>query len=404
MKNKYFSLKNCFLLFSVFALFLFILIAPVLADEMVDGDHLPGQIYTMVDEEGEVIMRTAREITVGDEYINAANNYYRVISVENKKAVAKKIERAATVLPQGEGWLSRLEKKLRNALPVQQQGEQKTKKIAIYSSHGAESYLKGDGTESKDPGGGILDVADSLQKNLEEKGITVIRSKEPHTPHDAGAYQRSRRTVEEALKEQPDVLIDVHRDAVPEEEYLTEVKGKERVQVQLVVGRQNQNRANNQEFAEGLKKKADEKYLGLIKGIFMARGNYNQDMSPRAILIEVGSHTNDKAQAQETMDLFAEVLNDYVYGTAEGEQAAGPAPTTSKGAGGTALRTVLWLIIGVVIAVAVYLLISTGGFTQMKQKLSDFRNKEMANFLGGAQQEESDGQKNGEEDGGPEGS
>ncbi|NLZ93582.1 MAG: stage II sporulation protein P, partial [Firmicutes bacterium] len=236
-----------------------------------------------------------------------------------------------------------------------------------------------------------------------EKGIKVIRSKEPHTPHDAGAYQRSRRTVEEALKEQPDVLIDVHRDAVPEEEYLEEVEGEERVQVQLVVGRQNQNRANNQQFAEGLKKKADEKYPGLVKGIFMARGNYNQDMSPRAILIEVGSHTNDKAQAEETVALFSEVLNDYVYGTAEGEQAASPAPTTSKGAGGTALRSVLWLVIGVVVAVAIYLLISTGGFTQMKQKLQDFKNKEMSNFLGGAQQEDSDRQDDDKEDGGQKG-
>ncbi|HZK25376.1 MAG TPA: stage II sporulation protein P [Oscillospiraceae bacterium] len=364
----------------------------------IDGDHRSGVYYTMEDNNGKVIMRTAREIVVGDEYISADNNYYRVTSVRGETARAELIEKRTLAAPPQPGLLARVSNMLRSAVPVQKKGEQKTKKIAIYSSHGAESYIDGDGTESKDPGGGILDVADTLQKKFEEKGIKVVRSKEPHTPHDAGAYQRSRRTVEEALKEQPDALIDVHRDAVPEEEYLEEVEGEKRVQVQLVVGRQNQNRANNQQFAEGIKKQADEKYPGLVKGIFMARGNYNQDMSPRATLIEVGSHTNDKDQAEETMGLFSEVMNDFIYGTAEGEQAASPSPTTSQGAGGTALRSVLWIIAGLVAAVAIFLLISTGGFEQAKAKLNQFRSREMADLTGSRQDEDDSS------DGGSEGS
>ncbi|MGI6659500.1 MAG: stage II sporulation protein P [Dethiobacteraceae bacterium] len=367
-------------------------------ENLVDGDHRAGVYYTMVDENGQVIMRTARVIVVGDEYISSDNNYYRVTSVKGQTAQAELLEKRTLAAPPQPGLWERISSRFRSAVPVQQKGEQKSKKIAIYSSHGAESYIKGDGTESKDPGGGILDVADALQKGLEEKGITVIRSKEPHTPHDAGAYQRSRRTVEEAMKEQPDALIDVHRDAVPEEEYLEEVEGKKRVQVQLVVGRQNQNRANNQQFAEGIKKQADEKFPGLVKGIFMARGNYNQDMSPRATLIEVGSHTNDKAQAEETMYLFSEVVNDFIYGTAEGEQASGRAPTTSKGPGGTALRSVLWIVAGLVAAVAIFLLISTGGFEQMKAKLRQFTGREMADITG-ARDDEGD-----RSDGGQEGS
>ena len=70
------------------------------------------------------------------------------------------------------------------------------------------------------------------------------------------------------------------------------------VQIQLVVGRQNQNQAANQEFAEKLKAVADEKYPGLVKGIFAAKGNYNQDMMPTSILIEVSTHENEKEAAQ----------------------------------------------------------------------------------------------------------
>ena len=370
--------------------------AETVFEDLMDG--LSGEVYTMVDEDGRVIMRTARRIFEDDEYIDRNNNYYRVRSVSGTTATAELVKQITLAEPEPESFLARIGRLLRLSLPVQKQEEAKSKKVAIYNSHGAESYIKGDGTESKDPGGGIIDVADRLQKALEEKGIKVIRSREPHTPHDAGAYQRSRRTVEEALKEDPDALIDVHRDAVPEEEYLEEVKGKERVQIQLVVGRQNQNMANNRQFAEGLKKKADEKYPGLVKGIFMARGNYNQDMSPRAVLIEVGSHTNDKGQAEESVTYFSEAVNDYLYGTAEGEQAASPAPTTSKGPGGTALRAVLWIVLGLAAAVGIYLLISSGGWEQLKGRIKSFRRRELSDIFGGRSSED-------KEDGeGPEGS
>ena len=346
-------------------------------EDLIDG--MPGEVYTMVDEKGSIIMRTARQVNVGDEYISSDNKHYRVKSVDGNRATAEYLRTVTLADTEQNGLPAGMPQA---ALPVQQTKGASNKKIAIYSSHGAESYIKGDGTESKDPGGGILDVADALQKSLEKKGINVIRSREPHTPHDAGAYQRSRRTAEEAIKENPDAIIDVHRDAVPEEEYLEEVEGKKRVQIQLVVGRQNQNMANNRQFAEGLKKQADKNYPGLIKGIFMARGNYNQDMSPRAVLIEVGSHTNDKELAEESVQLFSEVVNDYLYGTAEGGETAGPAPTTLQGAGGTALRAVLWIIFALIIGIGAYLLVSSGGIEQAKERLRSFTKRELPGIFG----------------------
>lgn len=342
-----------------------------------DNDHYSGKIYTMVDERGEVIMRTARQIVVGDEYINLDNNFYRVKAVEGERAKAVLVENIVLAEPPNENFLRRVERMLRNAIPVQQgEGEVLNRRIGVYNSHGAEAYIEGDGAESQIEGGGILDVGDELAKALERRGVEVIRSRETHTPHDAGAYQRSRRTVEEILKKNPDAIIDVHRDAVPEEEYLKKIEGQERVQIQLVVGRQNQNMAPVRAFAEGLKKQSDEKFPGLIKGIFMARGNYNQDMSPRAILIEVGSHTNQKDQALESVDLFAEVITAYKYGGAANGQAA--APDTNA----IALRSVFWVFLGLIAVVGVFMLISTGGIEQLKQKLGDFKNKEFTNTLG----------------------
>jgi stage II sporulation protein P len=403
MKSKLF--RNLTLCIVLAACLLFFSVAAAEPEDWFDAfEHSSDNVYTMVDESGRVIMRTARRIFPGDEYINSENNYYRVISVDGEQAMAQLVEKVVLGAPpasQDEGILSRVERLLRNAIPVQRGNQER--KIAIYNSHGAESYIQGDGTESKDPGGGIIDIGNSLAQALEAKGINVIRSEEPHTPHDAGAYQRSRRTAEEALKQGPDAMVDVHRDAVPEEEYLAEIEGEQKLQIQLVVGRQNQNMANNREFAEGLKKVADERHPGLIKGIFMARGSYNQDMSPRATLIEVGSHTNDKGQAEESVELFADVLTVYLYGTDEGGELAG-GPTSPGGPGGTALRAMLWLLLVAIVAVAGYLMVSTGGIDEIKQKLRQFRQREFMNFLGAPSDKKEEDEKDKQDDKGPEGS
>ena len=43
----------------------------------------------------------------------------------------------------------------------------------------------------------------------------LYMAKTPHDPHDAMAYDRSRRTAAELLKKNPIALLDIHRDAVP---------------------------------------------------------------------------------------------------------------------------------------------------------------------------------------------
>ena len=85
--------------------------------------------------------------------------------------------------------------------------------------------------------------------------------------------ERSRATVAELVQKAPDVIFDIHRDAIPrKEEYQKEVDGKKRSsQIRLVVGRQNPNHKVNDQFARRLKAIADELYPGLIKGIFYGK-------------------------------------------------------------------------------------------------------------------------------------
>lgn len=69
-------------------------------------------------------------------------------------------------------------------------------------------------------------------------------------------------------------------------------------QIQIVVGLSNPGTATNQQFAYDLKGYADRLYPGLIHGVLIIWGSYNQDLSPLALLLEVGAHTNSKEAAQ----------------------------------------------------------------------------------------------------------
>ncbi|MDO9535771.1 MAG: stage II sporulation protein P [Bacillota bacterium] len=334
------------------------------------GEHFSGEGYfTMKDMDTQEIIMKRPRIHVGDEYINQENNYYRVEKLEADIAWARFIGKIQLSNYPAEDVL----KEYQGAnLFIEGQAQNNGTLIGVYHSHGAEAYVPSDGSESISEGGGILQVGDSFAAALEEKGLNVIHSTETHVPHDAGAYNRSRRTAEELLRDGTSVLFDVHRDAVPQEEYTETVNNQETVQIQFVVGRQNQNMETIRQFAESLKQTTDNIYPGLIKGIFFARGNYNQDMTPLTMLLEVGAHENTREGAENSVALFADAVNSYFVGP-QGEQAR-------EGIGMTALRTILWIILIALLALGAYLLISTGNLEEARAKLTHFFRKEFAEF------------------------
>lgn len=354
-------------------------------DEM---DELASEFFTMKNlETGETIMKTARIINPGDEYINAENNLYRVINIEGNIAWARHQKKITLREVSPDEWL---EGALgwNGAAEKSRQKQNTPPTVGVYHSHGAESYVPSDGTDSIPEGGGILDVGTSFAESLEENNIDVIHTDKTHVPHDAGAYYRSRRTAEELLGEGASVLFDIHRDAVPSEEYLAAVDSKEMVQLQFVVGKQNQNVNVNRAYAESLKSVTDSMYPNLVKGIFLARGSYNQDMLPLSLLVEVGSHENTKEGAEESISLFADAVSTYFVGP-QGRE-------SQDRAGGTALRSALWLLLIAGLLLGAYLLLSTENTEELRAKISHFFRKEFAE-LGGEKRNKGEGE--GGEDG-----
>lgn len=328
--------------------------------------------YTMKDrEDHSVVLRTARILHPGDEYIDAENRHFRVVMLEEKTAWVDRIGTAGPPLT-GSARNARLPA---DVIPAGSKAEKTKPPVGIYHTHGAESYVPTDGTDAIDEGGGILHVGDVLARALENKGFTVNHIREPHTPHDAGAYQRSRRTAEELITEGDQLIFDVHRDAVPPEEYEEQVEGKDVTRILLVVGQQNQNADNNRNFAVNLKEIADEEHPGLIKGILGAQGNYNQDLTPQAMLLEVGAHRNNREDAERAVALFADVVDIYVAGPAA-------APAEQMQSNRLALGSVLKAILLVAAVFLAYLLIAAGSLKEFKRKITGFFEREFADLRG----------------------
>ena len=142
-----------------------------------------------------------------------------------------------------------------------------------------------------------------------------------HLPHNSGAYGRSQVTVVEILDSgNVDAVFDVHRDSTPRQYYITSVDGEEMTSVRMVIGTGNQNYYENREFAYAIKAYADDVYPGLIKDIYMGKGNYNQQLTPRAMLFEFGSENVEKDLVLKATAPLAKVIDVVLYGSENASQ------------------------------------------------------------------------------------
>ncbi|MGF7185430.1 stage II sporulation protein P [Desulfitispora alkaliphila] len=292
----------------------------LIGNELSDGSY-----FRLIDNQNNVLLKTARNIRVGDKYIGADNIPYRVVSIQGLDAIMEEIEEIEFIevretqleglwrfftgdeiedVPQQEDGPSDRDDRAEQLEPVGP--------VIFYHTHNAESFVSSDGTHSIYGKGGIHEVGSEFKKSLEELRVTAVHAEDLHLPHDRGAYRRSRRTVSRLLEKDPELLFDIHRDAAPQQVYAEKVDGTWVTQVLFVVGRQNQNKNVNLDFARELKAVADEVHPDLVKGILVASGNYNQDMFPRSLLLEVGSHTNARESAERGIALFSEVVREYL--------------------------------------------------------------------------------------------
>jgi len=337
--------------------------------------------FTLTDQEGNEVLLTGLIVSVGDGFIAEDNREYRVVSVEGDNAIVQFVgmvdlgmeaslpsERPIQASEKTSWWWRFLAWE-----PISRfaQGNREKPRVAIYHTHNDESYVPTEGTASIDGHGGIVWVGNALEEQLQQLGIDAIHDTTSHYPHDASAYQRSRRTARDLLQKDPDLVIDVHRDTTPPAAYRREVAGRTVTQVMLVVGRQNPKRTQTDAVAKKIKAVVDRKFPGLIRGIFYARGNYNQDLSGRLMLVEVGSHRNRREHAEAGIELLGAAVPDIIAAL------GGPQGTANRSAG----RTWIWLVLLLLAGGVGYLLISAGSWKEAVAKVKSLGGREWGDLF-----------------------
>ncbi len=353
-------------------LLIFFLLALPFTPALAQGEEA---VYTIVDENGQVLTYIHGNCEIGDEYISANDHHYRIAEVDGASHTATAVMLGLAEMPEL-AWLEESD-----AVPVSAANK---RKIALYCTHSDESYLKGDGTESDEQRGGIYDIANDFSKKLQALGATVELNDATHHPHDAGAYRRSRQTAMALIKTMPNGIFDLHRDGIPDpDEYAVTIGDKSMSKVRLLVGKSNQNKEANLAFAKRIKAVGDKIYPGLIKDIYMGKGTYNQDLAPRSVLLEFGTHTLPKERVLASTGPMAEVVYKALFGGVVGSAGSSdvsapksnktdtekPATESNKGSG-----AIIWLVVALVVGLGAFAFLSAGskgGMDKWKHSISE---------------------------------
>ena len=205
--------------------------------------------------------------------------------------------------------------------------------ILIYHTHSQEAFADSREGQTEDT---IVGVGDHLTELLEKTyGYQVIHITDAFdmmggTLDRSKAYDYARASIEKVLKENPtiEVVIDLHRDGVPDERHLvTQVNGKSTAQLLFYNGLSytvsqgavsylpNPYIEENLAFSFQLEYQAAQYYPDLYRGIYLAGLRYNLHLKPRALLLEAGAQTNTVEEVRNAMEPFADILNRVLKGS-----------------------------------------------------------------------------------------
>ena len=255
-----------------------------------------------------VLFLKGDDVSVGDQYLSHDNKLYEIVSVDDNQKIAYTKFLKDEDLPS-------YNVKAKSVSNENTAKAAKKKKVGVYHTHNDESYYTPDGTDSVYGKGGIHDVGKALVNNFKKLSVDAIYREDLHLPHNSGAYTRSQVTASALLNEGVDAIFDIHRDSTKRSEYLTTVGGTQMSAVRMVVGKSSANFEENKKFAYSIKSYADSAYPGFIKDVYFGKGNYNQQLSTRAMLFEFGCENIEKDLAIKSTEVLAKTLDVVLYGS-----------------------------------------------------------------------------------------
>lgn len=113
-------------------------------------------------------------------------------------------------------------------------------------------------------------------------------------------------------------FIDIHRNSARKETTTQYINGIPYAKIYFVIGTEHENYQKNLEFARKMNTELVKRFPGINRGVSLktkkdGNGIYNQDVSDKAILIELGGVDNNLEELGRTTDAFSEVFTDIYW-------------------------------------------------------------------------------------------
>ena len=196
----------------------------------------------------------------------------------------------------------------------------KKPQIYIYNTHEGESYALTSASEYsirptvKHASYILKDYLNDfgIESTVEKQSIKKYLNK--YNLNYNFSYSASRKYMDEEFKKNKyGIIIDLHRDSVKHSYTLYKNGKKKYAKIMFVLATDYKTYKKNEAFVNNLNKRLNKKYNGITRGI-MKRSDqvFNQDVSPRAILIELGGVDNTLEEINNTLYVLAEVLSEYI--------------------------------------------------------------------------------------------
>ena len=205
--------------------------------------------------------------------------------------------------------------------------------ILIYHSHSQEEFID---SVPGDPSTTIVGVGAYLATLLRDTyGYNVIHVTDTFDIVDGKldrnqAYTFAQERISQILEENPsvEVVIDLHRDGVPEGKRLvTNVNGKETAKIMFFNGLSRTNKngeisylpnpyiKENLAFSLQMMLESKKYYPDLARTIYLRGYRYNLHLRPKTLLVECGAQTNTVQEEMNAMEPLADILNKVLTGT-----------------------------------------------------------------------------------------
>ncbi len=203
--------------------------------------------------------------------------------------------------------------------------------ILIYHTHSQETFIDSEEGKTEDS---IIGMGEVLAQELRDQyGYQVIHDTGVYDLVDgvldrSAAYDYARQSVLQILAENPtiEVVIDLHRDGVEGQKFVTEIDGKPTSMVMFFNGISRDSQAQplswlenpyieeNLAFSLQMQLAAQEMYPGFTRNIYLKAERFNLHLRPRSLLIEAGTQLNTVEEERNAMKVIARLLDRVLTG------------------------------------------------------------------------------------------